>query len=486
MVGSCVSFTAWWLRCIAFSCVTIACSSSDKEKPTPEPKNDAGGQEAGKTGGDAGSAPACGLTASLVGKRASCGFQAGASAADTLGSCAGAKNPIEHVVVIMQENRSFDQYFGHLPGHGQNEVDVAADSASNPPATLDGGAGDIEWFHDTAYCEEDTDHGWVASHRQWNGGKNDGFALTNASANDPTGHRALGYYDQTDLPFYYDLISTFATSDRYFCSVLGPTYPNRMYLYAGTSFGIVTTDTQVLAPPGVPNLFKTLSEKGVTWKEYKAQIAATLIFPDFATDEAQASHFVDIGDFAKDAAAGTLPSVSFLDPTFVGDSTTETDEHPPANIQLGQAWVYDQVSALLASPEWKSSALFITYDEHGGLYDHVSPPEACAPDDTAPRLNPELGGFDRLGFRVPLIVVSPYAKRHFVSHETHSHTSILRFIEAKFDLPAFTNRDANSDALFDVFDFDAPPNLDVPTLSRPPVDGARAAACAKAFPPPSQ
>jgi phospholipase C len=430
---------------------------------------------------------ACGLDPALVKRRSSCAFQAGATPVDTLGTCAGVKNPIEHIVVIMQENRSFDHYFGHLPGHGQNDVDVATGGTSNPPSS-DGGAdgGAVAWYHEQRYCVEDTDHGWVASHRQYNGGKNDGFAITNSSNSDPTGHRGLGYYDQTDLPFYYDLISTFATSDRYFCSVLGPTYPNRMYLYAGSSFGIVTTDTNVLAPPGVPNLFKTLSEKGIDWKEYKSQIAATLIFPDFATDQAQASHFVDIAEFASDAAAGTLPAVAFIDPTFLGDSTKENDEHPPANIQLGQAWVYDQVHALMTSPEWKSSALFITYDEHGGLYDHVPPPEACAPDDTAPRLNPELGGFDRLGFRVPLIAVSPYVKRHFVSHEVHSHTSILRFIEAKFGLPALTNRDANSDALFDLFDFDSAPDLTIPALARPPVDDGHAGSCAKDFPPATQ
>ena len=111
------------------------------------------------------------------------------------------------------------------------------------------------------------------------------------------------------------------------------------------------------------------------------------------------------------------------------------------------------------------------------MYDHVPPPPACAPDDTPPDEHPELGGYDRLGFRVPLIVVSPYAKRHFVSHQVHTHTSILRFIEAKFGLPALTKRDANSDAMLDLFDFDAPPHVDVPAFSEPVVDAAKLAAC---------
>jgi phospholipase C len=436
------------------------------------------------TGTDGGST-ACGLDETLTARRTSCGFQAGALPVDSLGACASKKNPIEHIVVLMQENRSFDHYFGHLPGHGQDDVDVPPASTSNPIGAVDAGADagtTAPWFHQSTYCVADTDHGWPASHGQWNSGKNDGFAMTNRIDSDPSGSRALGYYDETDIPFYYSLASTFAISDRYFCSVLGPTYPNRMYLYAGSSFGIVTTDTNTLAPPGVPNLFKTLSEKNVTWKEYKSQIAATLIFPDFASDPAQSAHYVDITEFAKDAAAGTLPSVAFVDPIFIEKAYTENDEHPPADIQLGEKFVYDQVQALVHSPEWKSSALFITYDEHGGLYDHVSPPAACAPDDTPPRLNPELGNFDRLGFRVPLMVVSPYAKRHFVSHVVHSHTSILRFIEAKFGLPALTNRDANSDALFDVFDFDSPANLDVPILTEPSVRDSGLARCMSDFP----
>ena len=351
---------------------------------------------------------------------------------------------------------------------------------------------------------DDTDHGWVASHGQYNGGLNDGFTVTNVIASDRTGQRAMGYYDQTDIPFYYNLISTFATSDRYFCALLGPTYPNRLYLLAGTSFGVVSTasgpktialpdggsrpstlNEQVgLAPPGVPQIFKSLNAAHVTGKDYKSELAAAFLFSDFVADPAQADHFVDISQFAVDAAAGKLPAVSFIDPKFFGAAATATapaqpedDEHPPANIQQGQHFVWTQVNALLKSPNWKSSALFITYDEHGGMYDHVPPPAACAPDETPPDENPELGGYDRLGFRVPLIVVSPYAKRHFVSHEVHTHTSILRFIEAKFGIPAMTKRDANSDAMLDLFDFNSAPRTDVPAFEEPAVDAAKLASC---------
>jgi phospholipase C len=471
---------------LALAALAVACSKDEGHGQGKDGGGGSGGSgDSGSGGGSGNGGIACGLDTKSSAQRSSCTFAAGALPDDTLGTCASAKNPIEHIVVLMQENRPFDHYFGHLKGHGQDDIDVAPSSTTNPGSAADGGTGaPIEWHHATEYCVADTDHGWVASHQQWNDGRNDGFAVSNSIASDPTGSRALGYYDQTDIPFYYDLASTFAMSDRYFCAILGPTYPNRMYLLGGTSFGIVTTDPNVLAPAGVNQILKTLSEKNIAWKDYHAQIASALLYPDFATDPAQASHLVDISEFAKDAAAGTLPAFSLIDPSFIGTVVAETDEHPPADIQVGQKFVYDQVQALMHSPEWKSSALFITYDEHGGLFDHVSPPGACAPDDTPPRLNPELGGFDRLGFRVPLIVVSPYAKRHFVSHTVHTHTSILRFIEAKFALPAFTARDANSDAMFDLFDFESPPNLDVPSLAQPIVSDAQEATCLQNFPPP--
>src|SRR5262249_32775111 len=152
-----------------------------------------------------------------------------------------------------------------------------------------------------------------------------------------------------------------------------------------------------------------------------------------------------LDDFYTDAAAGTLPPVVLIDAPGLGlDNATSADEHPPANIQIGQKFVSEVVHALMKSPQWRKSALFITYDEHGGIYDHVAPPVACAPDATPPKLDGKdvgTGGFDQLGFRVPLVVVSPYAKRSYVSHATYDHTSITRFLEAKFKVPALSARD---------------------------------------------
>jgi phospholipase C len=149
---------------------------------------------------------------------------------------------------------------------------------------------------------------------------------------------------------------------------------------------------------------------------------------------------------------------------------------------VGQHFVWEQITAAIKGPEWKSTALFLTYDEHGGFYDHVAPPAACKSDDIPPAQSPQIGGFDQLGFRVPITVVSPYARRHFVSHSGHSHTSVLRFIEAKFDLAAMTNRDANSDALLDFFDFGSAPDLTAPDLAEPPIDATKLATCGTEFP----
>ncbi|HEY8087479.1 MAG TPA: alkaline phosphatase family protein, partial [Polyangiaceae bacterium] len=171
------------------------------------------------------------------------------------------------------------------------------------------------------------------------------------------------------------------------------------------------------------------------------------------------------------AQGGTLPQVAFVDAIFGHDGPTQTDEHPPADIQFGQQFVSSMVQALLASPQWPVSALFFTYDEHGGYYDHLPPPPACKPDTIEPALptgDTTGGHFDRYGVRVPMVVVSPFARRAFVSHTVYDHTSITRFIEAKFRLPALTARDANANPLMEMFDFANPAFVTPPVLPPAP------------------
>jgi phospholipase C len=302
----------------------------------------------------------------------------------------------------------------------------------------------------------------------------DGFTAANAVPLDPTGSRAMGFYDRRDLRYYYALYATFAMGDRYFASVPGPTYPNRFYLLAGTSFGHIRNDLPIGDQYDQPTIFGLLSRAGVSWKVYSGDFPFALLFNE-ARD--QSANLLPLSQYFADAAAGVLPQVAFLDPRFFGTANSESDEHPPANPQVGQAFVASVVQALMRSPDWNRSALFVAYDEHGGYYDHVSPPRACRPDDIPPMLEPGdvQADFDRLGVRVPVVVVSPFARRRFVSHRVHDHTSILRFIETRFDLPALTRRDANASPMLEFFDFRNPPFATPPQLPPATIDPERAA-----------
>ncbi len=383
--------------------------------------------------------------------------------------------PIDHILVLMQENRSFDHYFGQLRAFDPTlDVEAEPPGASNPDPTNPGGPA-IPAFHQTRLCDvADVTHSWSATHRQMNNGAMDGFTTENVHALDPTGSRAMGYYNQNELPYYYTLYSTFAMSDRFFSSLPGPTYPNREYLVAGTSFGHIRNDQPVVSTEfAQPSLFNLLDDAGISWKIYYSQVTLNDVFA-FVRNHPLGNKVL-ISQYFTDAANGTLPQVAFIDPIFAAQKNLENDEHPPANVQVGQKFVADVISALMASPNWGSSALFLTYDEHGGYYDHVPPPPAPLPDGIAPMLQAgdEPGAFDRYGIRVPTMVVSPYAKSHFVSHTIHDHTSILRFIETRFNLPALSNRDANTDPMLEFFNFQSPPFATPPALPAATVDLSR-------------
>jgi phospholipase C len=386
-------------------------------------------------------------------------------------------NPIDHVVILMQENRSFDSYFAKLHFEGQPRASAEPRHASNPNP-LNEDAPPIEAFHATTYCTSaDLNHSWTGTHSSIDGGEMDGFTAANEDPTDPTGSRAMGYFTIQDLPFYYSLYSMFAMGDRYFASVPGPTFPNREYLLAGTSFGHIMNDLPGTGLTGT-SIFNELDAAGITWKDYFSDVPSSFLFA-YARAHA-AGHVAPISQYFADAAAGTLPQVAFVDPMFGGSKDTESDEHPPANIQVGQQFVSGVIDSLFKSTDWPSSAFFLTYDEHGGYFDHVSPPRAAVPDDIAPMLRPgdTVAAFDRLGVRVPAVVVSPFAKPHFVSHDVFDHTSILRFVEKRFGLPTMTRRDAAADPMTDMFDFDRPAFMHPPTLQPAVINQAQFAACA--------
>jgi phospholipase C len=401
--------------------------------------------------------------------RQACRFGEGARPSETLATSVpkGDQIPIDHIVMIMQENRSFDHYFSKL-SHGG--VDVAAPDATNPDA--DGQP--VARFHQTSYCFEDPNHEWDGTSDSINGGRMDGFAKANITAGDPRGTRAMGYFDETDLPYYYALARTFAISDRHFCSVPGPTAPNRLYYVAATSFGDISNPGRTMEGEDDQgnyhsNIFLRLNDAGLSWKAYSSNPAHTAVI-FLNTYAANSEKFQGLEEFIADARAGTLPAVSYVEVKY-RDPEYGGNEHPSLNGQLGQKFVGMVVKELMNSPNWPRTALFVTYDEHGGFYDHVPPPAACKPDAYEPydATRPDAkveGHYDRLGPRVPLIAVSPWVKRGYVSHTVTDHSSLLRFIETRFDLPALTARDANAEPPLDMFDF-SKPNLEIPSLPEP-------------------
>jgi phospholipase C len=378
---------------------------------------------------------------------------------------------VKHVVVLMQENRSADHYLGQLSKSGQ--PDYEAEPATGNPDPLHPGT-TIPPFHKSTLCEtKDLSHSWNATHQEWDNGAMDGFTAANdinsenSDPADPNGSRTMGYYDAGELPFYYSLFNTFATGDRYFASVLSQTFPNRYYLLAGTSFGHIDNAFPPAGGWKQKTIFDLLGDAGVTWKIYYSQFAFGGFFSYVKQHEQ--GHVAPMSQYFEDTKNGNLPEVSFVDPSFLGEA--ENDEHPPTNVQDGQKFTYDVVSALEGSADWGSSALFLTYDEHGGFYDHVPPPLAPKPDNIPPMLGATdtPGAFDRYGIRVPAAVISPFAKSHFVSHVVHDHTSILRFIETRYGLSSLTARDAAADPMLEFFDFANPPFVTPPSFAQPSV-----------------
>jgi phospholipase C len=378
---------------------------------------------------------------------------------------------IEHVVVVMQENHSFDNYLGML-GRGDG---FRVDSRGRPlNSNPDPGGGYVRAFHQSDVCQPGRpSQSWNDSHIQFDDGRNRGFVRS------ASGPWAMGYFDDRDIPFYYSLAHAFPLCDRYFSSVLAPTYPNRRFLMAATAFGLVSTEiSSITENPPNGTIFDRLNSNGISWTSYASNISTLYVIASVPTDNPK--HIATIGQFYSDTAAGTLPSISFVD-----SKVAISDEENPEDIHLGEAFVASVVHAVMAGPKWRKTVLVWTYDEHGGYYDHVPPPQAVPPDDIAPRINvppDQPGGYDRYGFRVPAVVVSPYGRPHFVSHTVYDHTSILKTIERKWNLPAMTYRDANANDLLDCLDLSSEPRLLHPTLAAPARSTDGAADCPASAP----
>src|SRR5262249_9415702 len=317
---------------------------------------------------------------------------------------------------------------------------------------------------------------WNESHfdvdRQADGTfKMDRFALTTHSVPvqfDPSGLRALGQYDQTDLPYYYELATQFGTSDSFHSPMWSNTVTNRHYAFCATSQGRIRPSPGGSPQWTCPTIFSSLQNNNVSWAYYYKDAIFLAGFTDWNNPAIQTKTFpiqTYLNILASPTADTDLPSFVWIDGGF-GESGL--DEHPDNNVQAGSAFVKTLIDALMASPAWHDSIFILSYDEGGGLYDHVPPFTVVPPDDIPPQFTTGDATFESFtlsGFRVPVIVVSPFAKPHFVSHVNRDYTSILKLIETRFNLPALTRRDAAGDDMTEFFDFVSPPAF----LTPPPL-----------------
>jgi phospholipase C len=403
---------------------------------------------------------------------------------------------IKHIVILMQENHSFDNYLGALhntPGFPLHHLTSTVQYKDNPTQT------------------------WNASHIQYREGFEESVRRTIPGA-DPT--VPMGYWTERELPFYYGLARTFPVADHWFCSCLGPTFPNRRFLLAGTAHGLIDDLLwDVIDYPPGGTIFDALCTNGISWTNYHNVHPVSVLLrrllgaPGLTAarrlaqvgrwlppvlDAARGNktfsadvyplglaravlHLHTTKQFFADADAGTLPAVSIVDPDF-----GEFSEENPQDISKGESFAAEVINRVMHGKGWQNTLLIWTYDEHGGYYDHVRPPAAAAPDDVPARNfqladspgwlrrllrkpfmdleNADAGPstYELLGFRVPTVIVSPYARRDHVASTVYDHTSILKLIEQKWNLPALTQRDAAAESPLAALNLQAPPAFATP------------------------
>jgi phospholipase C len=400
----------------------------------------------------------------------------------------------------------FNPTSGTPPLYGPPPTNPGCDPAYGPPndCRVDSSSPQIASYRLITQCIENPSPSWNESHVDWNLSNPvsatptlDGYVYTGAHDSrairppfyDTNGVRSMGYYNGTSLNYYYFMASKFSTSDRWFSPVMTRTTPNREYLVAATSQGDVYalgTDSGDRSLLTAKTIFQELETAGVSWKIYVDPAnspCATNPTPQCLLTQSYIQNFqwgqtipanypgslAPISQYFTDLQNGTLPHVALIEPA----SSSGLDEHGsdsdqyPINIQLGAKYVSSLINALMTSTSWKDSVFILTFDEAGGLYDHVPPQPAVPPGAVKPK--DFLAGdictvttgptcdFSYTGYRLPLIVVSPYAKKHYVSHTVSDYTAILKLIETRFQLPALTKRDAAQKNMTEFFDFNFPP-----------------------------
>ncbi len=325
---------------------------------------------------------------------------------------------------MLQENHTFDNYFGAYPSSegtlGKNICIPETPGTSKC----------VSPFHDSNLTPLDLNHNWNSAHADYDSGQMDGFVYSEGN------NETMGYYDREDIPHYWSAADNYVLCDHYFTSVMSESAPNHLYLVAGTAGSLI--DDRVPRTLKFPPIFKQLDEQRISWKVY----GFTKWYESFEYVQQNPlanQNFASASSFASDLASGNLSEVSWI----IG--APGGSEHPPQNIQNGEDSVANEiVNAVGESNYWNSIALFVTWDDYGGFYDHFAPPQV------------DQFGY---GFRVPCLVISPYSKAGFVDPRVNDHTSILKFIEMRFGLSSLSTRDATANDLSEAFDFSKPPRI---------------------------
>lgn len=325
---------------------------------------------------------------------------------------------VDHIIVLCMENRSFDHYLGALQlDEGGKDVDGLDGTESNP----DQNGVAVPVFEMDNFEPEDPPHGWDACHGQWNDGANDGFVIEHfATVGDALKHEVMGYHVRDHLPVTYALADAYTVCDAWFCSLLSQTWPNRYYLLACDSSGN-TGNTP--ASPGPTTILDLCSDHDVSSHNYYDGLVAWKWGAYPLTGFSGTS---SLGSFFDKLTGGGLESVVVLDPDFLSN-----DDHPAHNIQLGQVLIGTIYQALANSQYWERSLLIITYDEHGGFFDHVPPPTTV--DDNGPE-------FQQMGFRVPTLVIGPHVRAGAIDHTVFEHGSFNATVALRFGLPPLNAR----------------------------------------------
>lgn len=369
------------------------------------------------------------------------GLVGAAGAAKLLSACGsdddGGEVGITTFVYMMMENRSYDHYLGARALDG-----LGGDGITAGLTYKDVNGADVPVYAASADFSEqcvsaDPPHGWGTSRGQFNDGANDGFLIQHQQHGG--GLEAIQYMVRDRVPVHNALADAYTSCDRWFSSVMGPTLPNRMYWHAGTANGAMNNDAVLGgAHEGVTSLYHRLEESGIDWAYYYGDVPVLSVLDDIPV-EGHIRRF--LYDFIDDAAAGRLPPIVYIDPGF-----GTNDDHPPHHPLLGQQLISAVYQALATSPQWNNVMLVVTYDEHGGFFDHVPPPKV--PDENASI------GFDQLGFRVPTIVAGPYAKQGYVSSVEYDHTSALRHLQNVFGFGTLGTRTDAANDLIDCIDLE--------------------------------